>query len=451
MMLHIAAFCPPQSGHINPMLALARAVQGKGHRVTYFGFPDAERRVRRAGLGYHSIAAADWPLGRTDAVIAELGGMTGITALRYTLKQGVEQARLFLRDAPAALREERVDGVMSDQTCIGVESVAEHLGLPFVSVADILMMNVEGDVPPPVSPWRYSKRLLPRLRNRAAYRLAAFTTRHLYGAVNARRREWGLKPIRNPREQKHFSQLAQVGQMPAEMDFPRKHLPPVYHYCGAWTDSEERAPVPFPWERLDGRPQIYCSLGTVQNRLQWMFRAIARECEGLDAQLVISLGGGGSPEEYQGLPGDPIVVGFAPQLALLKTAALCICHGGLNTTLEAVQSDVPVVAIPITNDQGGVATRIEYCGIGEMILPDQLKKPGTLRSAVGRVMKEPSYKSNVFRIHEAVRAAGGAERAAEIVIRAVSTGRPVYADATRQVADGPERGAVLTGRVAGAS
>jgi len=54
------------------------------------------------------------------------------------------------------------------------------------------------------------------------------------------------------------------------------------------------------------------------------------------------------------LAGEPIVVEFAPQLELLKRAALCITHAGLNTALECLSNGLPMVAIPITNDQPGL-------------------------------------------------------------------------------------------------
>ena len=43
---------------------------------------------------------------------------------------------------------------------------------------------------------------------------------------------------------------------------------------------------------------------------------------GLDAQLVISLGGGLEPEALPYLPGNPLVVKYAPQLELLQKASL---------------------------------------------------------------------------------------------------------------------------------
>ena len=43
------------------------------------------------------------------------------------------------------------------------------------------------------------------------------------------------------------------------------------------------------------RPLVYASLGTLQNGSEEIFRTIAEACAGLNAQLVISLGGGLDP------------------------------------------------------------------------------------------------------------------------------------------------------------
>ena len=109
--------------------------------------------------------------------------------------------------------------------------------------------------------------------------------------------------------------------------------------------------VAFPWDHLDGRPLIYASLGTLQNGSEAIFRTITDACAGLGAQLLISLGGGLDPARLGKLAGDPLVVRVAPQLEILKRAALVITHAGLNTVLESLSEGVPLVAVPLGNDQ----------------------------------------------------------------------------------------------------
>lgn len=103
----------------------------------------------------------------------------------------------------------------------------------------------------------------------------------------------------------------------------------------------------------------------------------------------------------QNLPGEHLVVGYAPQLELLKKATLTITHAGLNTTLVSLSNGVPMVAIPITNDQPGVGARIVWTGAGDVIPRTRLSVP-RLRSVIKQVMSDESYRNNAFRLQNAV-------------------------------------------------
>jgi MGT family glycosyltransferase len=225
--------------------------------------------------------------------------------------------------------------------------------------------------------------------------------------------------------------LAQISQAPAEFEFPRQELPPWFHFTGTYHTAASRIPVPFPHEQLNGKPLIYASMGTLQNRLQWVFETIASACEGLDAQLVVSLGGSAKPESLPRLAGNPLVVEYAPQLELLKKAALMITHAGMNTTMECVQQGVPMIAIPVTHDQPGVAARIAWTGAGQMV-PLRRLKVSRLRNAIKQVLSQDSYKEQVLRLQKATHQAGGVRRAADIIEQAISTGKPVLAQAIHQ-------------------
>jgi len=68
-----------------------------------------------------------------------------------------------------------------------------------------------------------------------------------------------------------------------------------------------------------------------------------------------------------------------------------ITHAGLNTALEALVQGVPMVALPVTNDQPGVAARLARLGAAEVVTRAELE-PAVLRRAVRRVLAEPSYR-----------------------------------------------------------
>jgi MGT family glycosyltransferase len=139
---------------------------------------------------------------------------------------------------------------------------------------------------------------------------------------------------------------------------------------------------------------------------------------------VISLGGGIKPDSLSNLPGCPLVVAYAPQLELLQKASLTITHAGLNTTLESLSSGVPMIAIPIANDQPGVATRIAWTGVGEIIPLSQMRT-SRLKETIQRILTEDTYRQKASRLQAAIRCAGGVSKAVDIIEQAIATQKPV--------------------------
>ena len=109
-----------------------------------------------------------------------------------------------------------------------------------------------------------------------------------------------------------------------------------------------------------------------------------------------------------------MVVRFAPQLQLLEKAALCITDAGLNTTLESLACGVPMVAIPITNDQPGAAARIKWSGAGEVVTPKRLTV-SRLRNAIQRVRSVPAYRENAQRLQREITALHSLDYASDVI------------------------------------
>jgi MGT family glycosyltransferase len=284
------------------------------------------------------------------------------------------------------------------------------------------VLNREISVPPFITVWNYNPSWWGILRNRAGYELLTQIGKPIRKVIQSYRQQWNLPPTNSPNDD--YSKLAQISQQPAELEFPRQNLPKYFHFTGPYHYSGSREPIPFPYEKLTGQPLIYASMGTLQNRLLWVFQMIAEACMGLDVQLVISLGGGNNPESLPKLPRNPLVVSYAPQLELLQRATLTITHAGMNTTLECLTNGVPMVAIPVTNDQPGIAARIAWTGSGEVI-PLGKVSVEKLKKAIKQVLTEDSYKKKALRLQEAIHSAGGVSRAVDIIEQVISTGKPV--------------------------
>ena len=424
-MTHFGIITPgAATGPLNTMLPLGQELQRRGHRVTLFGTLDTQPKALAAGVEFQAIGEKDFPVGSVAESLTKLGQLRGQAALKYTIDLLKQISAVTLQDAPASLKAAGVEALLVNQSSVEGGTIADFLEIPFVTVCSAVVLNRDPGVPPFYTTWKYSPAWWARLRNQMGYALLNRVAKPIQDLIDEYRREWKLPLHSGPNDA--YSQLAQISQAPAEFEFPRQELLPWFHFTGTYHTSASRASVPFPYEKLTGKPLIYASMGTLQNRLIWVFQTIASACEKLDAQLVISLGGSAKPESLPELPGNPLVVEYAPQLELLEKATLMITHAGMNTTMECVKHGVPMVAIPVANDQPGVAARIAWTGAGELVPLNKLNVP-RLQAAVARVFTEESYKQNALRLQEATHRAGGVSRAADIIEQAVSTGKPVLA------------------------
>ena len=398
------------------MTALARSLELRGHEVVLFGIADTEQRVRAAGIRFHPIGAEEYPPGSLYPLDERMARLRGVAALRFTLQRVRSSARMVLRDGPKAVRETGVDALLVDEADFA-GNVAEYLGLPWISIALLPPLLHDDRFPPFWLGWAAREDWLGRLRNRIAIQLLLWAGAPIFRDVNAQRSAWGLKPYEHPED--GLSPLAQITQLPENLEFPLQGEKPAgLHYTGPFVHAQQRPSVDFPWDRLDGRPLIYASLGTFQNGSEEIFRTIAQACVGLDAQLLISLGGGLDPAQLGNLAGAPLVLRFAPQLEILKKAALVITHAGINTVLESLAEGVPLVAIPLGNDQPGVAARLKSRGAGVVVSRHRLS-PNRLRRAIGLVLEDRRYRDAAQRLQKSLQQLDGPGLAAEIIEQAL--------------------------------
>jgi UDP:flavonoid glycosyltransferase YjiC (YdhE family) len=83
-----------------------------------------------------------------------------------------------------------------------------------------------------------------------------------------------------------------------------------------------------------------------------------------------------------------------------------------------------MVALPRSADQPGIATRIEYTGIG---LQESFSRTNTarLREKIQRVLNDQRFTERTRELQMALWRAGGVYRAADLVDQVIQTGQPV--------------------------
>ena len=411
-MAHVGIISPNASGHLNPMIALADAIRSRGHRITFFllGAPPAS--VSAAGFEVVQLGGTIFPADEHKAGIQKLGTLSGRAALSHTTALIARATEAILQEGPSLVREAEVTALVVDQSSFAGGTVADHLDLPFATVCNALLLNTEPGIPPFFSSREPRNSWWSRLQNKIGWAGLNQLYAPIMKQIQEYRRKHGL--VVPAQIADTWSDKIQISQQPAAFEFPRQELPKQFRFVGPMRRPDNKTPVPFPWDQLDGRTLIYTSLGTLQNRAAAAFRIIAKACTELDVQLVMTTGRGLAPKNLGELSGRPIIVAYAPQVELIHKSALVITHAGLNTVLDALSVGVPIVAIPITNEQPGIAARIAWTGAGET-LPAKRVTAKRLRSLVNRVSKEPSYRDASERIRQSIQAGGGAPLAAEII------------------------------------
>ena len=405
----------PLSGHLNPMIALARRLQSRGHEIVFFGVPDVEPFARAADLNFVSFCEEEYPAGSISKAWGEVAKRHGRDVVQYTTQHvtpGLLKASL--ERLPEKLAETGVEGLVVDKVFFFLELVPMSLGLPYIHIWNVLNLDLSGATPACLFSWPYDTTQEGIARNLEGLQWIG----GLFGPALAIAKPYaervGLQIDWND-PTSTTSNLAVISQTPKEFDFPNPNWPAQFHYAGPFYDDAGREPVPFPWEKLSGKPLIYASLGTLVNGLEHVYRAILGAVGPLsDVEVVLSIGKNIHVDNLGPIPSNTLVVRNAPQIQLLNRASLCITHAGLNTALESLAQGVPMVAIPIGYDQPGVAARIAHHGAGEFLEIEDLTTEA-LSKLIQQVRTDPSYQVKARYFQKVIAQTRGLDVAADVI------------------------------------
>lgn len=406
----------PDLGHLLPMLAVLDRLVKAGERVIVAGLLDREQLVKDAGFEFVPLMAEQMPLGWLNEISAQRSAATSGAALNsINLKARAEPfVEALLADLPNVVKKQSPRGLIIDPYHYGAASVAASKQLPAIAIDGALTSLRMPGMPEPFLPWALQKETgwLSALQYALLGRGTDRAMRPVLRSLNQWRTAHGLPALASVfSECDKLTRLCQHTQSfePGSVTGEQR-----VHYLGPFHAASGRPPADFPWERLDDRPLVYASVGTIAAPGKSLFELIADACAKLDLQLVIGLGGDGRQLDVAKLAGNPIVVAWAPQTELLERSALCITHAGLNTTLESLSKGVPLVALPIAFDQPGVAWRIQRSGSGRVV-PAEDASANKLRAAISEVLTNPHYAQKARALAEEMCAAGGADEAARII------------------------------------
>ena len=385
-MATIVFFCIPAHGHTNPTLNVVRELTARGHRVVYYSYDDFREKIEDAGAEFISCNGFDAQMHLTREEGAKVGSDLALSA------RVLVDTTLAL-DEPVCRQMEQLkpDCIVADSMAVWGKAVAKKLGIPYVCSTTTFAFN------------RESAKIMPHSLKETLSMITSM------GKVNAqvkrlKQRGYPVKSILDligSDETVHTVVYTSPLFQPCAETFPEH-----FAFVGP-SIRPARSEVEKTGEKL-----VYISMGTVNNDMLPLYQACIEAVKGTHWQVILSVGDQVDAEKLQKLSENVFVHSTVDQIAVLEKADAFLTHCGMNSASEGLYFGVPLVMLPQTSEQGGVAARVEQLGAGL-----RLKKttPEAIRGTLETVMNDPSYRDNVKKIAESFRASGGAKAAADCI------------------------------------
>lgn len=405
-MAEFGLIAPPLRGHLDPMIALGLALAARGHGVTLFSDAPAPPPlpIRFAPVSTRHGAGG---------LEARMAAVTGLRGLSATIAAMAERAADLCGALPAAIRTAGVEVLLVDQTEPAGALAALQCGLPFASIGAALPLNREDGVPPPYLGWRHHPDGRRDWLNRGGYRVVDWMMRPLTAVLRARANAVGITGVN--RLEDLLSPHLQLLQCVAGFDYPRRALPAHVRYLGPFRAPEQPDAATVDALPDDGRPLVFCTLGSIQGHRAEIFEAAALAAAERGMRLLAATGGKlaiARKQRLEALPGAPVIRDFVAQRLVLARAHAAIMHGGFNSMLDALGCGVPVVAVPLAFEQGAIAARLASCGAGAVVSPRAVRRE--LGPALDRL---EACRPAAARLAGEIAGAGGAGLAARLLER----------------------------------
>lgn len=388
-------------GHVIPTLGLVGELVARWERITYFEIPPFKGEIEAFGAefrAYPPIRPYPGPGGANQYYLAPVSAWC---------------AREWVPQLLEPVRAERPDYIVHDSLCLWGKIVAQVLGVPAVASVATAGFCAE------------SFHGCPRLRpGRRAMIAEARAGLRLF-------RDWRRELQTEYRLPQNISlieiftnrQPLNVVHLPKAMQPYENHFGADYEFVGLCTPSRPTTAT-FPFERLDGRPLVYVSFGTIHNPGLAFFQTCIAALKEVRAQVVLVLSPGVMEADLGEVPDNFFVLPprSAPQLQLLERAAAFVTHAGGGGLREGAWLGVPMIAVPQTYEQEILSERLETQGAGLMLEPAKMT-PVSLRAAVEQVITNPMFREGAQELARHSRLAGGAKRAADAILNFVERSR----------------------------
>lgn len=182
-----------------------------------------------------------------------------------------------------------------------------------------------------------------------------------------------------------------------------------------------------PWDAMAAGPVLYVSSGTVYQRGAEFYRTVAAAFADTEWTVVMATART-DPAELGALPANVHARRYVPQHRVLRASTVFITHAGMNSVLDAIRCEVPMLTVPCSLDQKGTADHLEKLGVGEVV--GRTVPVDGLLAAARRLAADPQVQARLRQLAAPMTAERPGARAADVLQEFAAT-RRVAAAAVR--------------------
>ena len=387
-MSKIVFFCIPAHGHTNPTLGVVKELVSRGHQVWYYSYNIMREKIESAGATF--ISCDDYDMERN--LSAKDSTRVG-KDLAFSTKILVDTTLALDDKVCKEMAELKPDCIVADSMALWGKAVALKLGIPFVSSTTTFAFNQHsakimkqgiGDLLKMLFSMPKTSKQVKRLKDKG------------YPVKN-------ILDIIASDDNTHTIVYTSPEFQPCSETFSEK-----YAFVGPSIRSAN--------EEIEKKRDklIYISMGTVNNDMMPFYKACISALRDTDYQVIMSVGNLVSIEDFGELPENISVYSHVDQIAVLKKADVFVSHCGMNSVSESLYFEVPLVMLPQTSEQKGVAERVSQLGAG--IKVDKLDGVSVM-TAINKILSIDTYKQNAKKIAEGFKNSSGAKGAADKIIQ----------------------------------
>lgn len=375
-------------GHINPTFPVVRELVERGEEVWYFCADSFKDKVLSTGAHFISPGEA---MDHFYSTYRPTGNHPFYTIIEYI-------ARMDQVLVPTVLEKTRgmaFDYIFHDSILGGGQIIGRILGLPTISSSSSFAMCRL-----PVPERMLEHGVHPQLDG-------------FYSLLEKNCRVWGV-PV--PDVLDVFFKKGDLNIVYSSKEFhpDAECFDDRFKFVGP-SICEREENVDFPWDELHDENVIYISLGTINTQFVDFYKKCMKALETSERKVVMSIGKKTDLTVFDSIPENFIIRPFVPQLEVLNRTDVFISHGGLNSVTESLYYGVPVIALPMVNDQHLVTRQLTASGAGFGLKMEEITAQD-IKDSVEKILSDKRYTQAASRIGASFRAAGGYKAAADAIL-----------------------------------